>query len=173
MSSSSDVLDTETQSVLSDHSRASIAPTSTIESTSIRKRSRRRSATPEGDRALKNALTGFISQTSKTRQEQLTEKSARDPEDLQFSCFAMRLKKLPSQIQSLVQLQISQLFFNAENRDLPPVPITPLPPVVPQAHYQSQASTSFDPDLSSSYSQSHYATQTSDIISSAYQLAQL
>ncbi|XP_025093730.1 transcription factor Adf-1-like isoform X1 [Pomacea canaliculata] len=49
------------------------------------------------------------------------------PEDAFFKSCALRAKKLPFQTRSFLQLQITQLFVNAENPELPPIPITPLP----------------------------------------------
>ncbi|XP_059173931.1 uncharacterized protein LOC131954339 isoform X2 [Physella acuta] len=44
-----------------------------------------------------------------------------------FESCAMRMEKLPVRCQSYLQLQVSQLFFNAENPDVPPVDIIPIP----------------------------------------------
>ena len=44
----------------------------------------------------------------------------------------LRMKKLPSTTKSFIQLQISQQFVNAEDLQLPPIPITPLPTNMPQ-----------------------------------------
>ncbi len=48
-------------------------------------------------------------------------------EDVFFETCTLRMRNLPPSTKSMLQLQISQLFFNAENPDLPPVAITPLP----------------------------------------------
>ena len=55
-------------------------------------------------------------------------------EEAFFESCAFRMKRLPLQTRSFLQLQISQLFVNAENPGLPPVPITPLPSLQPSAH---------------------------------------
>lgn len=81
-----------------------------------------------------------------------------------FSSFALRLKKLPESIRSIVSLQISQISYNAENRDMMPIPITPLPSLSVSQYPVTSLSTS-------NASEDYYST--SDIISSAYQIAQL
>uniref|UniRef100_A0A2C9LG74 MADF domain-containing protein n=1 Tax=Biomphalaria glabrata TaxID=6526 RepID=A0A2C9LG74_BIOGL len=53
--------------------------------------------------------------------------SARSATQIFFDSCALRLEKLPARTQSFLQFQIAQLFFNAENPDLNPVPIMPLP----------------------------------------------
>ena len=50
-----------------------------------------------------------------------------NPSALLFNQYAIRLEKLPKEVQNFVQLQISQIFFNAENPNFPPVAIAPLP----------------------------------------------
>ncbi|KAK6978397.1 actin depolymerizing factor cofilin [Biomphalaria glabrata] len=53
--------------------------------------------------------------------------SARSATQIFFDSCTLRLEKLPARTQSFLQFQIAQLFFNAENPDLNPVPIMPLP----------------------------------------------
>ncbi|XP_041366613.1 uncharacterized protein LOC121381391 isoform X2 [Gigantopelta aegis] len=68
--------------------------------------------------------TSFIEDSHKRRVEQRNvERSA---EDLLFENYAIRMKRLPKATQSLVQLQLSQIFFNAENPDIPDIPVTTL-----------------------------------------------
>ena len=53
-------------------------------------------------------------------------------EEVFFKTCVLRMKKLPSTKKYFIQLQISQQFVNAENLQLPPIPITPLPTNMPQ-----------------------------------------
>ncbi|KAI8738685.1 transcription factor Adf-1 isoform X2 [Biomphalaria glabrata] len=53
--------------------------------------------------------------------------SARSATQIFFDSCTLRLERLPARTQSFLQFQIAQLFFNAENPDLNPVPIMPLP----------------------------------------------
>jgi len=50
----------------------------------------------------------------------------RDPINLLFESYAARMKQLPKEIQSYVNLQMSQIFFNAENPQMQ-IPIAQLP----------------------------------------------
>ncbi|KAL8613711.1 hypothetical protein ACOMHN_029803 [Nucella lapillus] len=50
-----------------------------------------------------------------------------DGDEAFFESCALRIKKMPAQTRSFLKLQISQLFVNAENPYIPPLPITPLP----------------------------------------------
>ena len=83
----------------------------------------------------------------------------RSADDAFFESCALRMQKIPPKLRAYLQLQISQLFLNAENYSdpqLPQLPITPLPithqqPVgqyrqhnlapVPQHSYQSTSQT--------------------------------
>ena len=56
-----------------------------------------------------------------TMQKQALPKTA---EDLFFDSCALRMQKLSPAKKSLLQLQISQLFYNAENPDVFPVALT-------------------------------------------------
>ena len=49
------------------------------------------------------------------------------PEGLFFEHCAKRMKSLQDNVKGALQIQIQQLFFNAENPDAPPLPIMPLP----------------------------------------------
>lgn len=53
--------------------------------------------------------------------------ASKTAEDCFFEGCAIRIRKLNNDVKSLLQLQISQLFFNAENPKLSPQIITPLP----------------------------------------------
>ncbi|KAL5014359.1 hypothetical protein ScPMuIL_008629 [Solemya velum] len=63
-----------------------------------------------------------------SRNTQFQEKTEKTAEDLFFESCALRMKKLPAATKSLLQLQISQLFYNAEiqtlQHDYQPVTIT-------------------------------------------------
>ncbi|XP_022093072.1 uncharacterized protein LOC110980566 [Acanthaster planci] len=52
---------------------------------------------------------------------------AKDEDEMFFEIYARRLKQLPPHLKSVVQFQIAQLFFNAENPHLPQQAIMPLP----------------------------------------------
>ena len=174
-------LDAEVQSVVATTS-------STAQSRRPKKSCKRRPSTVqsqmEEDPSLEAALTGFISQSTKTRQL-LANQSA---EELSFAGFAHRFQKLPKPIQSYVHLQISQIFFNAENRNVPPTPIIQLPPVVATAPTQSNlslpATVVYSAHSNMSQMTGHQIGQedvtqacnfsrTSDIISTAYNIANL
>ena len=61
----------------------------------------------------------------------------RSEEELFFLSMAAKVKKMPADVSQIVQLQVMQLVHNASNRHLPPVPLTPLPPVYhPDAHFR-------------------------------------
>ena len=86
---------------------------------------------------MEDALTDLIRESTKSRQEldrQIKEqiKEQRAVEDVFFETCALRMKKLPATMKSFLQLQITQLFLNAENPQLPQIPITPLPTQQPQ-----------------------------------------
>ena len=84
-------------------------------------------------------------------------KKERSAQQLLFDSYAFRTEKLPIHIQSLLQLQLSQLFFNAENPNMPQVPITPL--------VQQPAATTYMMGESSA------SGMTGDIIANAMNIA--
>ncbi|XP_012946199.1 uncharacterized protein LOC101852983 [Aplysia californica] len=51
----------------------------------------------------------------------------RDGDEALLASYVPRLKKLSREIKGFVQLQMAQIFFNAENRHLPPLAIVALP----------------------------------------------
>ena len=53
-------------------------------------------------------------------------------EEVFFETCVLQMNKRPSTTTSFMQLQISQQFVHAENLQLPPIPITPLPTNMPQ-----------------------------------------
>ena len=73
---------------------------------------------------IESALTDLI----KIHMENRQEAQDRTAEDAFFESCSIRMRNLPPQSRSYLQLQISQLFFNAENPQLPPVQVTPKPP---------------------------------------------
>ena len=62
--------------------------------------------------------------------------------EVYFEICVLQMKKLQSTTKSFIQLQISQLFVNAENPQLPQIPTTTLPRNMPQidAHCEPSAS---------------------------------
>ena len=77
------------------------------------------------------ALTELIKETTKSKQnldKQVMGCLQKDADDVFYESCALRSKKLPATTRSFLQLQVSQLFFNAENPLMLPVQITPLPP---------------------------------------------
>ena len=84
---------------------------------------------------LESPRTEFIQETTTTskqnRDRQMMCCRHRDADDMFFDSCALRCKKLPATTRSFLQLQVSQLFFNAENPHMPQVQITPLPPPQP------------------------------------------
>ena len=82
---------------------------------------------PQGDLEA-SLLAEVVAEHRKSRQQLANHLSqSRTAEKAFFDSCALRMEKLPTPTKSILQLQICQLFFNAENPDLPPVPITPLP----------------------------------------------
>ncbi|XP_041374850.1 uncharacterized protein LOC121387723 [Gigantopelta aegis] len=100
----------------------------------IRSKQARYRKTKEPD-VFEKALIDLCTSTKK-RRENIPE--ARDEDEAFLEPYILRLKKLPNDVKGVVQFQIAQLFFNAENRHLPPQTIMPLPPmqacVQPQTH---------------------------------------
>lgn len=102
-----------------------------------------------------------------------------DTVQLLFERYALRMKKLHDEIQTFVQLQLSQIFFNAENRNLPTVPVTQLPPV-PSPHATSSQTGPYHPlgeiqheqfmPLQTPESNIQTESSTSEILSTAIQL---
>ena len=116
---------------------------------------------------LEQVLVEFIKDTELTQRDILTSKSS---DELLFASYAERLKALPRDMQSYVKLQMSQIFFNAENsRNIQPIDITPLPKKY-SCEMNSQQPLSFEMLDSSQYTgdpvlQNNVAT--SDILASA------
>ena len=84
---------------------------------------------------------------------------------LLFNQYAIRLEKLPKEVQNFVQLQISQIFFNAENPNFPPVAIAPLPR---QKIFPPPSQLQFPPSQTSFYQPLQFQNSTSvpeDILS--------
>ena len=88
-----------------------------------------------------------------------------NPSALLFNQYAIRLEKLPKEIQNFVQLQISQIFFKAENPNFPPVAIAPLPR---QKFFPPSSQLQFPPSQTSFYEPLQHQNSTSapkDILS--------
>ena len=75
--------------------------------------SRKRKADIENSADLEEAILQYIKE-SKIKQKIAIDQS-NNPSALLFNQYAIRLEKLPKEVQNFVQLQISQIFFNAEN----------------------------------------------------------
>ena len=111
-----------------------VARPSTTPTTSGSSRKRKRQDTND----MEEALTALIKQTTQSRDDldkQLQECHPKTAEDVFFESCALRIKKLPPSVRSFLQLQISQLFINAENPQLQ-IPITPLPATQQQPQQQ-------------------------------------
>ena len=81
----------------------------------------------KNDKKIEGEIACLLEESKKARKEierHLNEK--RSVADAYFESCALRMEKLPQEMQSFVQLQISQIFINAENPTLQ-LPITPLP----------------------------------------------
>lgn len=81
---------------------------------------------------LGHSITDLIKAHKENKAEKEKKKAQKQAaegveESFFFSCI-QRMKLLPAQTKSVLQFQIQQLFFNAENPHLPSVPIMPLPP---------------------------------------------
>ncbi|XP_076434846.1 uncharacterized protein LOC143274803 [Babylonia areolata] len=87
---------------------------------------RQRGAGPDADVAIQNLNSD--SKRSRSVTENETADDDPDGDEAFFLSCSRRIRKFPAQARSFLKLQISQLFFNAENPTLPPLPITPLPP---------------------------------------------
>ncbi|XP_005094965.1 uncharacterized protein LOC101850874 isoform X2 [Aplysia californica] len=96
---------------------------SSITSPVGRKRPREAGSTNSVDFAIKELVDMKRSQCAAEKEE-----AERDPDgdEAFFKSCSRRMKKLTPQARSFLKLQISQLFFNAENPTLPPMSITPL-----------------------------------------------
>ena len=92
------------------------------------KRGRKRPSSRETSE-MESALSELIKEHRQSRIElkQRAPDTQESAEDAFFECCAIRSQKLSPTIRSYIQLQITQIFLNAENTNLPPVPITPLP----------------------------------------------
>ena len=71
-------------------------------------------------------LNGFLAPKRTRESFSIPTVSEYDPINLLFESYAARMKELPKQIQSYVHLQMSQIFFNAENPRMQ-MPISRLP----------------------------------------------
>jgi len=108
-----------------------------------KKRAKRRLAPPQDPQLefLKQIRNEHKTREAERKQLlELEERKAaeRDPVDVFFEFCALRVKKLPSRTRSIVEMQIQQVLFNAENpasrqkiMDLPPdpLPTAAAPPV--------------------------------------------
>ena len=100
---------------LSDSSSRNISSSSPTRKVKIS--SRKRKADKENTADLEEAILQYIKE-SKIKQKIAIDQS-NNPSALLFNQYAIRLEKLPKKIQNFVQLQISQIFFNAENPNFP------------------------------------------------------
>ena len=85
------------------------------------------------------------------------EQAQKSPEDAFFESCALRVKQLPSQIRSIVQVQVQQLLYNAENPHLPPQVLVPLP------HHSATISTRECSSLGHEYTDAHAWTTTKNL----------
>ena len=79
---------------------------------------------------MEQELITYMRESMKSREAvdlQLQYRPQKTVEDAFFESCAIRMKALPASVKSVLQLQTSQLFFNAENQDTQ-VPIMTLPP---------------------------------------------
>lgn len=94
------------------------------------KTNRRKKDRQEMDSGIENALKGLIQQHKRRWEDMekaMQEPLVKDGDELFFQSCSERIKRLCPQFRSCLKMQISQLFFNAENPDLIQVPIMPLP----------------------------------------------
>ena len=145
-------------------------------------RSRKRAHNEKETGEMESALTELIKEHRKNRDQIESHlkapqqpKEPKSPEEVFFDSCALKIKQLPQQTRSFLQLQISQLFFNAENPNIHPVPITPLPsaPIQPSlAQFQPHQymCPTFD-SQSASHGVTSTCTTTSGIISAAMHMA--
>ena len=113
-------------------SMASIDTTSSTPANPMKRRKNARKVQVSETTGMAKALTEFMADSRRARAELVSDKpKQKDATDLLFENLAMRMKMLPVDTQSFVQIQLAQIFFNAENRNLEPMPVTPLPRVVP------------------------------------------
>ena len=81
----------------------------------------------KNEKKIDGEIAGLLEESKKARKEiERHLKEKRSVADAFFESCALRMEKLPQKIQSFVQLQISQIFINAENPTLQ-MQITPLP----------------------------------------------
>ncbi|XP_064617230.1 uncharacterized protein LOC135481321 [Liolophura sinensis] len=103
---------------------SSPSPSFTTSSTPRTSTQRNREKRNSDDTGIEKAIIDLCTST-KQRRENPTQTKDEDESFLQS--FYYRLKNLPKDIKGVVQLQMAQIFFNAENTHLPPQPIMPLP----------------------------------------------
>ena len=92
------------------------------------------------DSSIDSALQGLIADHRRNQEkvDQLATSNDPDGDDTFLSSYGNRMKNLPAQTKSFLRLQIAQLFFNAENPDMDPIPVTPLPRITRTTIYPTQ-----------------------------------
>lgn len=132
------------------------------------KRSGKRQPTGETS-SIEDALVNFINESRNNSGNTET-----DSDDLLFMNYAKRTKTLPKEVQTFIKLQMSQLFFNVENRSGIQIPITPLPQeLVPSLLQNSQYANQQPLPISNHYGdtmipgQTESSGATSDLLSAA------
>lgn len=114
-----------------DDAESSVTPkhSNKCEETPIKLKSKRQKR--EKESGLEVALQELIEQHKRTWEDvekDTTEPPVKDGDELFFQSCTQRMKLLKPSLRSYLKMQISQLFFNAENPDAEPLPIMPLPP---------------------------------------------
>ena len=137
---------------------------------SIKSGTKRRRIAETSGSEIEQELCNYLKKSANTREaleKQLQERSQKTPEDACFENCALRMKALPPQVKSFLQLQISQLFFNAENPNLQ-VPITPLP-TTPQQHItQHITPQQFQPQVTVNITENNNKVDTTQEASHTY-----
>ena len=134
-------MSTATSSDSSSRNISSSSPTRKVKISS-----QKRKADKENSSDLEEAILQYIKE-SKIKQKIAIDQS-NYPSALLFNQYAILLEKLPKEIRNFVQLQISQIFFNAENPSFPPVAIAPLPR---QNFFPPPSQLQFSPSQTSFY----------------------
>ena len=85
--------------------------------------------------------------------DEMRQKLLQSEENLFFSSCAERMKKLPGNIKNVLQIQIQQLFYNAESTDGSQMAIMPLPHEQPSQINRSVISSQVPPTQHQSQSE--------------------
>ncbi|XP_070204455.1 uncharacterized protein [Littorina saxatilis] len=112
-------------------------PAPSLSSSALHSNGTSRRATPSNSQGQKRTFDSGEDHETESLLTEMTNNHKKSKDDVQphlrsaehvfFDNCALRMANLPHETRSYLQLQISHLFFNAENPDWPPVPVISLP----------------------------------------------